>query len=103
MYMTVRWHLNAYGYPVHGPILGTQLARLCSLRGSERSLISMSRLDVHCHGEGTNLGNDHQNQNEITIKNSNLFFLQNFNTDAKISFQKHFTISVILSNFYSFI
>src|SRR4051812_41114267 len=39
--------------------------------GSAQSLISMSRPDIHYHGEGTDLRTDHQNQNKITSKNSN--------------------------------
>src|SRR3954462_8379811 len=38
------------------------------VRGSERSLINMSRPDIHCHGEWTNLGTDLQNQNKIASK-----------------------------------
>src|SRR3954469_8590630 len=69
------------------------------VRGSARSLISMSRPDKHCHGEGTNLGLIIKTKTKIVSKPQSL---QNSNFDA-ISFQKHFTIIVIFSNCYSFI
>src|SRR3954463_9699275 len=41
------------------------------IRGSEWSLINMSRPDILCHDNGMNLETNHQIQNKIISKNSN--------------------------------